>query len=72
MREVTVDKTKKKMGSMSNGKIKQGRQIGLCVYMRVCVCGCWGVCTLGVRHIFKSGQEKNGFLFSTFSLPSQM
>lgn len=61
VREVAVDKTNKKMCSISNGKIKQGRQIGLCVYVHVFVLGCL---LIGDKtQIFKSSQEKNGFLF---------
>lgn len=61
MREVAVDKPNKKICSISNGKIKQGRQIGLCGYVHMGVLGCllFGDKT----QIFKSSEERNGFLF---------
>lgn len=53
MKKIIEDKTHKKMCSMINRKIKQGRQMG------VCVCGG----TFGVTQILKSDQERNVFLF---------
>lgn len=54
MKKILEDKTHKKMCSMLNRKIKQGRQMGVCV----CGGGIWSK-----TQVLKSGEERNGFLF---------